>query len=65
MATDDWTNNKPLDLRTIIGIRVLLLVFMIVRPYEFAHQFQDDIKELRELLVVNKEIMAIKEVKKK
>lgn len=46
MATDNWENNNEIDLRTKIALKVLIIMFKVISPYKFAHQFQADIEKL-------------------
>lgn len=46
MAEDNWANEKPIDLRTKLALKVLLLIFKVLSPYRFANEFEADIKAL-------------------
>lgn len=46
MRKEDWENNNKIDLRTKVALKVLLLIFKILSPYRFAHEFEADIKAL-------------------
>lgn len=50
---DNWENENPIDLRTKIALKVLFLIFRVLSPYRFNHEFEEEItalqKELEEL----------------
>lgn len=46
----DWSNEKSLNIRTKLALRVLMLMFSIIAPYQFGHQFEAEIKSLKEML---------------
>lgn len=46
MVKEDWNNDQKIDLRGKIALKVLLLIFKILSPYKFAHEFEADIKQL-------------------
>ncbi len=46
MGKEDWSNEEKIDLRTKIALKVLLLVFKVLSPYRFAHEFKNQIDEL-------------------
>jgi hypothetical protein len=50
MAKEDWQNDKSLDLRTKLGLRVLMLMFRIISPYRFAHEFEKELTALQKQL---------------
>lgn len=45
--TDQWTNEKDLDFRTKLGLRVLFLIFKVIAPYQFAHGFEKEIEAIQ------------------
>lgn len=44
------TIDSKLTIRELIGIRVLLLVFRIAKPFEWQHEIDKYIKELEDLI---------------
>ena len=42
MADKNWENNEKLSIRTKIALRVLMLMFKILAPYEFEHRFEKE-----------------------
>lgn len=46
MANENWDNNTPIGIRTKLALKVLLLIFKILSPYEFEHRFEDSIKKI-------------------
>jgi hypothetical protein len=50
MAAEDWQNGAKLDIRTKLGLRVLMLMFRIISPYRFAHEFEKELTALQKQL---------------
>jgi hypothetical protein len=46
MAADNWDNKEPIGIRTKLALRVLLLMFKILSPYQFEHRFEKDLGKL-------------------
>lgn len=46
----DWTNDKALNLRSRIALKLILLAIKVVEPYQFGHQFTEDYNKLNELI---------------
>lgn len=46
MATDHWENKDEIGVRTKIALRILLLMFKVLSPYQFEHRFEKDITKL-------------------
>lgn len=46
MASENWDNKEPIGIRTKLALRVLLLMFKILSPYQFEHRFEKDINKL-------------------
>lgn len=46
MSSENWDNKEKMGMRTKIALRVLMLMFKIVSPYQFGHQFEKDIAQL-------------------
>lgn len=42
----DWENDNKIDLRTKIALKVLIIIFKVLSPYKFAHEFKADIEKL-------------------
>lgn len=47
---DNWENDAPLDVRTKLGLSVLFLIFKVVKPYRFGHEFQKEIDAIGKLI---------------
>ena len=43
---EKYSNSKPLNLRTRISLKVLLLMYRTLSPYEYEHQFKKEIEDL-------------------
>lgn len=43
---DNWDNKEPIGIRTKIALKVLLLMFKILAPYQFEHRFEKDLKQI-------------------
>lgn len=43
---DNWDNKEPIGIRTKLALRVLLLMFKILSPYQFEHRFSKDLAAL-------------------
>lgn len=43
---EDWGNEEPMNLRTKIALRVLMLMFKILSPYRFEHRFEKELKAI-------------------
>lgn len=41
-----YTNSKPLNLRTRIALKILLLMYRTLSPYEYEHQFSKEITDI-------------------
>lgn len=46
MSSENWDNKEPIGIRTKLALRVLLLMFKILSPYQFEHRFEKDITKL-------------------
>jgi len=44
---ENWEDSRPLDYRTKLGLRVLLLIFKVISPYKFAHDFEKEIAAIQ------------------
>lgn len=51
---DNWENENPIDLRTKIALKVLFLIFRVLSPYRFSHDFE------KEITSIQKEIEGLK-----
>lgn len=40
---EKYSNSKPLNLRTRISLKILLLMYRTLAPYEYEHQFKSEI----------------------
>lgn len=45
-----WTNEKPLNLRTRIALKLIIIAVKIIEPYQFQHEFEKDWKELETII---------------
>ena len=43
---ENWENVEKIDLRTKIALKILLVMFKVLSPYRFAHDFKADIEKL-------------------
>lgn len=43
---ENWDNKEPIGIRTKLALRVLLLMFKILSPYQFEHRFSKDLEQL-------------------
>lgn len=43
---ENWDNKEPIGIRTKLALRVLLLMFKILSPYQFEHRFSADLTAL-------------------
>lgn len=50
MSKEDWDNQEKLNIRTKLGLRVLMLMFRIISPYRFAHEFKEELAALQKQL---------------
>lgn len=41
-----YSNSKPLNLRTRISLKILLLMYRTLAPYEYEHQFKSEINDI-------------------
>lgn len=48
--SEEWQNKEKLDVRTKLGLRVLMLMFRIISPYRFAHEFNKELEALQKQL---------------
>lgn len=46
LTLEDWSNEQKIDLRTKVALKVLLLIFKVLSPYRFAHEFKKDLEQL-------------------
>lgn len=44
--SDNWDNKEPIGIRTKLALKILLLMFKILAPYQFEHRFEKDLKQL-------------------
>lgn len=44
--SENWDNKDPINPRTRLALRVLLLIFKILSPYQFEHRFSNDLQQL-------------------
>lgn len=53
---ENWDNKEPIGIRTKLALRVLLLMFKILSPYQFEHRFEKDLAKLEaDINGINKE----------
>lgn len=46
MATETWDNKLDMGIRTKLGLQVLMLMFRIIAPYQFGHQYEAELSAL-------------------
>lgn len=47
---ENWDNKEPIGMRTKIALRVLMLMFKILSPYQFEHRFEKDLAGLQKAI---------------
>lgn len=52
--SENWDNTEQLPMRTKLAVRLLLLAVKILSPYKFEHRFEEEFKEINELLSLPK-----------
>lgn len=48
--TEQYSNIKSVPIRTRIALWFILLAIKICEPWEYAHQFSDDMKAIQDIL---------------
>lgn len=48
--SDNWTNEKKLNLRTKLALKILLFMVKVISPYQFEHQFQKELEAIDKLI---------------
>lgn len=48
--SNDWTNDKKLNLRTKLALKILLLMVKVISPYQFEHQFKAELEKIDSLI---------------
>ena len=43
---EKYMNAQPLNLRTRIALKVLLIMYRTLSPYEYEHQFKKELEDL-------------------
>ena len=46
----EWTNDEQLNIRTKLGLRLLLMMFTIVAPYQFGAKFEGELTAIKKIL---------------
>ncbi len=46
----EWTNDKELNIRTKLGLRLLMMMFAIVAPYQFGKNFETEMGAIKKIL---------------
>jgi len=47
MSQDEkYSNDKPITLRTRIALKLLLLMYRTLTPYQYEHQFKKEIDDI-------------------
>lgn len=49
--TEDYSNLASMPIRTRMAVLVLLMVVKILEPWNYAHQFEGELKALQDLLL--------------
>jgi len=49
--SDSWSNEEPLNIRQRIATLVLLLCVQLIDPYKFKHEYQDEFKDIKKLII--------------
>lgn len=50
MSSENWDNKEPIGMRTKLALRVLMLMFKILSPYQFEHRFEKDMGDLQKAI---------------
>ena len=45
---DNWDNEEPMTGRTKLALTILIFMVKIVSPYQFAHEFEKQLKEIED-----------------
>lgn len=48
--SEEWSNEKALNIRTKLGLRLLLMMFTIVSPYQFGNKFEAELEAVKKML---------------
>ena len=48
--SSNWENKEPMGMRTKLALRVLMLMFKIISPYQFEHRFEKETADLQKLI---------------
>lgn len=48
--SSNWENKEPIGMRTKLALRVLMLMFKIISPYQFEHRFEKETAELQKAI---------------
>lgn len=48
--SSNWENKEPIGMRTKLALRVLLLMFKIISPYQFEHRFEKETEALQKAI---------------
>lgn len=48
--TEKYSNVKSVPIRTRIALMFILIAIKICEPWEYSHQFENDLKSLQDLL---------------
>lgn len=49
--TKDYSNMADMPIRTRFALLLILLAIKVVEPWHYSHQFEDDLKALRDMLL--------------
>lgn len=47
---EEYGNNKPVDFRTKLALKILMLMIRIIMPYRYEHQFDKQMNEIAGLI---------------
>lgn len=51
----DWTNNKELNIRQKLALRLIILAIGLLEPYQFSHQFDKEFDDIKKLISATNE----------
>lgn len=54
--TKDYSNMKDMPIRTRFALLLILLAIKVAEPWNYSHQFEDDLKQLKAILLGKDEI---------
>lgn len=47
---EEYGNDKPVDFRTKLALKILMVMIRIIMPYRYEHQFDKQLNEINGLI---------------